>query len=66
MLFERCRSVNTFGMRTPLTIAFLDASFRVIRVDRAKPGRLLFCRRAHRVLECHIGADIRVGDLLSR
>ena len=36
-----------------------------IRVVRASPGRFLFCRRARHVLECHVGADVRVGDVLS-
>ncbi|MEO8424093.1 MAG: DUF192 domain-containing protein [Actinomycetota bacterium] len=66
MLLERCRSVHTFGMRVPITVAFLDRSWCVIRVVRARPGRMLFCRRARRVLECHIGADVRIGDVLNR
>lgn len=66
MLFDRCRSVHTIGMAYPITVAFLDASWRVIRVVRAPAGRVLFAHRARRVLECHIGADVRVGDLLSR
>ena len=66
LLLERCRSVHTLGMRVPITVVFLDRSWRVIRVVRARPGRLLSCRRARHVLECHIGADVRVGDLLSR
>jgi hypothetical protein len=66
MLLERCRSVHTVGMRFPITVVFLDASSRAVRVDRAPIGRILFCRRARHVLECHIGSDVRVGDLLSR
>ena len=65
MLLERCRSVHTVGMRFPITVAFLDTSSRVVRVDRAPIGRILFCRRARHVLECHIGSDVRVGDLLN-
>ena len=65
LLLERCRSVHTFGMRVPITVVFLDDSWRVIRVVRARPGRLLFCRRARRVLECHIGANVRLGDVLT-
>ena len=65
MLFERCRSVHTFGMRVPITVVFLDRSWRVIRVVRASSGRILVCRRARHVLECHVGADVRVGDVLS-
>ena len=65
MLFERCRSVHTFGMRVPITVVFLDRSWRVNRVVRASPGRILFCRRGRQVLECHLGADVRVGDVLS-
>lgn len=64
MLFERCRSVHTFGMRVPITVVFLDRSWHVIRVVRTRPGRLLYRRRARRVLECHIGAAVRVGDHL--
>ena len=66
LLFERCRSVHTFGMRTPITVFFLDREWRVVRVARAPSGRVLFCRRARRVIECHIGADVRVGDRLER
>ena len=65
MLFERCRSIHTFGMRVPITVVFLDRSWRVIRVVRASSGRIVCCRRARHVLECHIGADVRVGDVLS-
>ena len=66
LLIERCRSVHTFGMLAPITVVFLDSSWRVIRVVRAPSGRVLFCRRARRVLESHIGADVRVGDHLKR
>ena len=66
MLFERCRSVQTLAMHVPIAVAFLDASWRVVRVERAAPGRILACPGARRVLECHIGADLRVGDVLGR
>lgn len=66
MLFERCRSVHTMGMRFPITVAFLDGSWRVLRVTRAPANRVLFCLRARHTLECHIAVDIRVGDVLSR
>lgn len=65
LLLQRCRSVHTVGMRFPITVAFLDRSWRVVRIDRSSAGRVLFCRRARRVLECHIGADVRLGDVLS-
>ena len=64
LLLEGCRSVHTFGMSVPITVVFLDRSWRVVRVVRTPQGRLLFCRRACRVLECHIGAAVRVGDRL--
>ncbi len=65
MLFERCRSIHTIGMKFPITVAFLDDSWRVIRVERTPAGRIVSCRRARHVLECRIGADVRVGDQLS-
>lgn len=66
MRIGRCRSVHTIGMAFPITVAFLDDSLLVIRVERASAGRIMFCRRARHVLECHIGADVRVGDSISR
>jgi uncharacterized membrane protein (UPF0127 family) len=66
MLLERCRSVQTIGMTAPITVAFLDRAWRVIRVERTRPGRIVACRRARQVLECHIAADVRVGDALRR
>ena len=66
MLLERCRSVHTAGMAVPITVAFLDRTWRVIRVERASAGRIVFCRRARHVLESHIAADVRVGDRLRR
>jgi hypothetical protein len=66
MLLERCRSIHTIGLAHPITVAFLDASWRVIRVERTSAGRVLFCRRARHALECHIGDDVHVGDILSR
>ena len=42
MLFERCRSVHTIGMTFPISVAFLDASWRVTRVARTPTGRIVF------------------------
>jgi uncharacterized protein len=48
----RCRSVHTLGMRFPLDLVWLDASRRVVRVDRAvPPWRFRSCRQARAVLE---------------
>jgi uncharacterized membrane protein (UPF0127 family) len=63
MLFPRCRSVHSFGMRLPITVVFLDARWRVVGVRRMPPGRLARPRlRARSVLECPAGADLREGD----
>jgi uncharacterized membrane protein (UPF0127 family) len=66
MLLERCRSVHTVGLAVPITVAFLDRTWRAIRVERAPAGRILICRRARHVLECHIATDVRIGDKLRR
>lgn len=52
LLFERCRSVHTFGMRWPLDLLWLDGEGAVVRVDRSVPsGRARACRRASAVVE---------------
>jgi uncharacterized membrane protein (UPF0127 family) len=65
MLFERARSVHTFGMRAAIAVAFLDRDHRVIRVATVPPRRLVSCRRARHVLEAPAGTDVRVGDRLT-
>jgi Uncharacterized ACR, COG1430. len=65
MLFLRCRSVHTVGMRRPIDVVTLDFSFRVIQNRRMRPGRILLPRpRVRHVLECAVGADLRPGDRL--
>jgi uncharacterized protein len=66
MLIERCRSVHTFGMRTPILACWLDPSYRVLSVQRLQPGRLAWNLRARHVLECNVDADIKVGDAIER
>jgi uncharacterized membrane protein (UPF0127 family) len=53
MLFERCRSVHTFGMRFPITVVVLDRDLQVLRVRTLPPNRLLWpTREARHILEC--------------
>jgi len=65
MLLERTRSIHTFGMRFPISIALLDRELVVRSVRPVKPGRLLLPRlRIRHVLECAQGVDLRPGDRL--
>jgi uncharacterized membrane protein (UPF0127 family) len=52
LLLPRTRSVHTFGMPRPIDAVLLDDRFRVTRVVRLVPGRVLLPRRGVRhVLE---------------
>ena len=65
LLLQRTRSVHTFGMRFPITVALLDRELVVRSVRPVRPGRLLLPRLGTRhVLECAPGADLRPGDRL--
>jgi|SRR3990170_848860 len=67
LLLEGTRSVHTFGMCFPITVAFLDDDLRVVRMARMCPGRLALPRPgARHALELCDGTDIRVGDRLVR
>jgi hypothetical protein len=67
MFFERCRSVHTFGMAAPITVASLDAGLRVVSVRTMRPRRVLLPRvRVRHILECAGGADVRPGDRFER
>jgi hypothetical protein len=65
MLFPRTRSVHTFGMRIPITVAFLDAHHRVIEAREVAPRRLAWNLRARHVLEVGVREGVREGDDLS-
>jgi uncharacterized protein len=56
LLFPRCRSVHTFGMRFAIDIVFLDSGGRVVRVaSDLPPGRVVLCRRAAAAVEVAAG-----------
>ena len=64
-LLPRTRSIHTFGMRFPLSVALLDARLRVIAVLTVGRRRIVLPRRGVRhVLECGPGADLRPQDVL--
>ena len=56
LLFPRCRSVHTFGMRFAIDVVFLDSAGRVVRIaPGVGPGRLLVCRGAAAAVETRAG-----------
>lgn len=65
MLLRKCRSVHTFGMRAPISVAFLDRKMTVIEVRRCRPGRFVTRLSARHVLETGLGSAIRIGDRFS-
>jgi uncharacterized membrane protein (UPF0127 family) len=63
LLLPRCRSVHTFGMRFALDLVWLDATGRVVRVDRGvPPRRVRRCRRATSVVELGAARHDERGD----
>jgi uncharacterized membrane protein (UPF0127 family) len=56
LLFPRCRSVHTFGMRFAIDVVFLDSHGRVVRVvSGLRPRRIVLCRRATAAVEVRAG-----------
>lgn len=65
LLIPNCRAVHTFGMRFPITVAYLDRDCRVLEVVRMRPNRLGRPRwRAHHVLETGADDPLATGDLV--
>ena len=65
LMLDRARSIHTFGMCLPISVALLDRELVVRSVRRVRPGRLLLPRpRVRHVLECAEGVDLRPGDRL--
>lgn len=66
LLFERCRSVHTIGMRFALDLVWVGADGAVVRVDRAVgPRRVRTCLRARSVVETAAGDGERVAAALA-
>ena len=64
-LIPGARSVQTFGMRFPITAVFLDRDLRVVACIRLPPGRVSLPRvRARHVLECPAGTRLQRGERL--
>ena len=56
LLFPRCRSVHTFGMRFPIDVVFLNRHGWPIAIERGvRPGRIVRHRKAAAVIETKAG-----------
>jgi uncharacterized protein len=67
LVFPRCRSVHTFGMRFPIDVVFVDHSWNELRVARSlSPRRVAGCRGAYAAIEVAAGEADRLLDTLSR
>ena len=56
LLFPRCRSVHTFGMRFAIDVVFLDSGGHVVRIATGvSPGRVVLCRGAAAAVEVRAG-----------
>jgi uncharacterized protein len=66
LLFERCRSVHTIGMRFALDLVWIDDGGAVVRVDRAvEPRRVRTCLAARGVIEAAAGEGERFAAALA-
>ena len=64
-----CEAIHTFKMKFPIDVAFLDRSYRVVKIREALgPRRFCVCLRASSVLEMPAGtlaiSRTHRGDLL--
>ncbi|MCL2136335.1 MAG: DUF192 domain-containing protein [Coriobacteriia bacterium] len=52
LMITHCSSIHSFGMRTSIDVAFIDAEGKVLRSIRSlPPSRLASCRGSKAVLE---------------
>jgi len=66
MIFEKCKSVHTIGMRFSIDLVFLDKNKIVIKtVEYLKPNRIASCSRANYVLEAKSGSCLNRGILVN-
>ena len=61
LLLSPCRAIQTFGMRAPIDVVFLDRRGTVLRVECVPPGAVRVCLRARAVLETAPGTAARLS-----
>jgi uncharacterized membrane protein (UPF0127 family)/uncharacterized membrane protein YqjE len=66
LALERCRCVQTIGMRFALDLLWIDAEGGCVRLDSAvPPRRVRGCRQARAVVECNAGEGERFAVALA-
>jgi uncharacterized membrane protein (UPF0127 family) len=66
LLFERCRSVQTIGMRFALDLVWLDGDGVPVREDHdVGPRRVRTCLAARAVVEANAGEGARFAQALA-
>jgi len=66
LLFERCRSIQTIGMRFALDLVWLDGAGVPVREDRGvRSQRLRTCLAARAVVEATAGEGERFAQALA-
>lgn len=68
LVIRPCRSIQTYGMKYAIDVAFLDAAGHILKLATVKPAGSAWCFRSHIAVEMHAGAaqrlDLAVGQLL--
>lgn len=60
LILRPCRAVQTFGMREPIDVAFLDAKGAILRLVTLSPGQVAICPRARLAIEMAAGTAARL------
>ncbi len=66
VVFMRCRSIHTFGMRNPIDVAFLSQYGEVLASFREVPsGKIRSCPKAYCALErfSNAGSWLEIGEI---
>ena len=68
LLIRPCSSIQTFGMKELIDVAFLDEHGTVLKIATVAPNRIMACRGARLVVEMAAGTaeriDLSVGQRL--
>lgn len=69
LVIERCRWVNSFGMKIPIEVVYLNKASQILKIQTLRTNRIATpVPRATRVVETEVGAfrrwNLRVGDTI--
>ena len=60
LILKPCRAIHSYGLERPIDVMFMSRTGIILKLQTVEPKRVLFCLRAHFVVEMAQGTAARL------